>query len=188
MPCIVITPPSRLPMRRRRRWHRPPQSCHRRQPFISRHHPSTAVQSHLLSGCLLVTVAETRLCRVSSSLRRRTMMDGIFPRRRRDGDGCGDAAVPSDRRRRRLRRGRGTTRRDERGGGRRQGTSVRRRQPVKARRCGARGIVEMREVWWYEFGWEVSDHVEEVKKQKNSATFFTSATFLGSGCDFFEHR
>jgi hypothetical protein len=30
------------------------------------------------------------------------------------GDGCGDAAVPSDRR---LRRGRGTTRRDERGGG-----------------------------------------------------------------------
>ena len=115
MPCIVITPPSRLPMRRRRRWHRPPQSCHRRQPFISRHHPSTAVQSHLLSGCLLVTVAETRLCRVSSSLRRRTTMDGIFPRRRRDGDGCGDAAVPSDRRRRRLRRGRGTTRRE--GGG-----------------------------------------------------------------------
>ena len=37
-------------------------------------------------------------------------MDGIFPRRRRDGDGCGDAAVPSDRRRRQLRRG-------ERGGG-----------------------------------------------------------------------
>ena len=25
-------------------------------------------------------------------------MGGIFPRRRRDGDGCGDAAVPSDRR------------------------------------------------------------------------------------------
>ena len=24
------------------------------------------------------------------------MMDWIFPRRRRDGDGCGDAAVPSD--------------------------------------------------------------------------------------------
>jgi hypothetical protein len=42
-------------------------------------------------------------------------MGGIFPRRRRDGDGCGDAAVPSDRRRRRLRRGRGTTRRE--GGG-----------------------------------------------------------------------
>jgi hypothetical protein len=61
-------------------------------------------------------------------------MDGIFPRRRRDGDGCGDAAVPSDRRRRRLRR-------NERGGGRRQGTSVRRRQPVKARRFGARGMV-----------------------------------------------
>ena len=32
-------------------------------------------------------------------------MGGIFPRRRRDGDGCGDAAVPSDRRQRRLRRG-----------------------------------------------------------------------------------
>jgi hypothetical protein len=44
-------------------------------------------------------------------------MDGIFPRRRHDGDECGDAAVPSDRRRRRLRQGRGTTRRDERGGG-----------------------------------------------------------------------
>ena len=39
-------------------------------------------------------------------------MDGILPRRRRDGDGCGDAAVSSDRQRRRLRRGRGTTRRD----------------------------------------------------------------------------
>jgi hypothetical protein len=32
-------------------------------------------------------------------------MGGIFPRHRRDGDGCGDAAVPSDRRQRRLRRG-----------------------------------------------------------------------------------
>jgi hypothetical protein len=32
-------------------------------------------------------------------------MVGICPRRRRDGDGCGDAAVPSDRRQRRLRRG-----------------------------------------------------------------------------------
>jgi hypothetical protein len=54
----------------------------------------------------------------SSSLRRTTTMDGIFPRHQRDGDGCGDAAVPSDRRRRRLRRGRGTTRRDAtRGGG-----------------------------------------------------------------------
>jgi hypothetical protein len=42
-------------------------------------------------------------------------MDWIFPRRRRDGDGCGDAAVPSDRRWRRLRQGRGTTRRE--GGG-----------------------------------------------------------------------
>ncbi len=52
-----------------------------------------------------------------SSLRRTTTMGGIFPRRRRDGDGCGDAAVPSDRQRRRLRRGRGMTRRDERGGG-----------------------------------------------------------------------
>ena len=84
----------------------------------------------------------------SSSLRRTTTMDGIFPRRRRNGDGCGDAAVPSDQRRRQLR----------------QGRSVRRRQPVKARRCGARGIVEMREVWWYMSCWEVSDHVEEVKK------------------------
>jgi hypothetical protein len=46
------------------------------------------------------------------------MMDWIFPRRRRDGDGCGDAAVPSDRQgRRRLRLGQGMTRRDERGGG-----------------------------------------------------------------------
>jgi hypothetical protein len=53
----------------------------------------------------------------SSSLLRTMTMDGIFPRRRRDGDGCGDAAVPSDRRRRQLRRGRGTTRHDERGGG-----------------------------------------------------------------------
>ncbi len=32
-------------------------------------------------------------------------MGGIFPRRRRDGDGCGNAAVPSDRQQRRLRRG-----------------------------------------------------------------------------------
>jgi hypothetical protein len=41
---------------------------------------------------------------------------GIFPRRRRDADGYGDAAVPSDRRRRQPRqRGRGTTRRE--GGG-----------------------------------------------------------------------
>jgi hypothetical protein len=39
----------------------------------------------------------------SSSLRRTTTMDGIFPRRQRDGDGCGDAAVPSDRGRRQLR-------------------------------------------------------------------------------------
>ena len=41
-------------------------------------------------------------------------MGGSFPRRQRDGDGCSDAAVPSDRRGRRLRRG-GTTRRE--GGG-----------------------------------------------------------------------
>jgi hypothetical protein len=41
----------------------------------------------------------------SSSLRRMATMDGIFPCRRRDGDGCGDAAVPSNQRRRRLRRG-----------------------------------------------------------------------------------
>jgi hypothetical protein len=32
-------------------------------------------------------------------------MGGIFPRRRRDGDGCGNAAVPFDRQQRRLRRG-----------------------------------------------------------------------------------
>jgi hypothetical protein len=38
--------------------------------------------------------------RASTSLRRTTATGGIFPRRRRDGDGCGDAAVPSDRRRR----------------------------------------------------------------------------------------
>jgi hypothetical protein len=45
-------------------------------------------------------------------------MDWIFPRRRRDGNRCGDAAVPSDRRgRRRLRLGQGMTRRNERGGG-----------------------------------------------------------------------
>jgi hypothetical protein len=47
---------------------------------------------------------------------RATTMDGIFPRRRRDGNGCSNATVPSDRRRRQLRRGRGTTRHDERGG------------------------------------------------------------------------
>jgi hypothetical protein len=45
-------------------------------------------------------------------------MDGIFPRRRRVGDGCGDAAVPLDQGRRRLRQGQGTTRHDStRGGG-----------------------------------------------------------------------
>ncbi len=59
-----------------------------------------------------------RATRSVVSLWRTTMMDGIFPRRRRDCDGCGDAAVPSDQGRRRLRRGRGMTRRDERGGGR----------------------------------------------------------------------
>jgi hypothetical protein len=32
-------------------------------------------------------------------------MGGIFPRRRHDGNGCGDAAVPSDRQQRRLKRG-----------------------------------------------------------------------------------
>ena len=32
-------------------------------------------------------------------------MGGIFPRRRRDGDRCGDAAVPSDQRQRQLRQG-----------------------------------------------------------------------------------
>jgi hypothetical protein len=52
---------------------------------------------------------------VSLPLRRTTTMGGIFPLRRRDGDGCGNAAVPSDRQRRRLRRGQGTTRRE--GGG-----------------------------------------------------------------------
>jgi hypothetical protein len=56
-------------------------------------------------------------CEASSSLWRTTTMDWIFPRHRRDGDGCGDAAVPSDRGRRRLRLGQGMTRRDERGGG-----------------------------------------------------------------------
>jgi len=50
-----------------------------------------------------------------------TTIDGIFPRRRRDGDGCGDAAVPSDQRRRRLRQGQGMTQ-QEGGGRRRQGT------------------------------------------------------------------
>jgi hypothetical protein len=44
-----------------------------------------------------------RRCRYGG--RRRWTMGGIFPRRRRDGDGCGNAAVPSDRQQRRLRRG-----------------------------------------------------------------------------------
>jgi hypothetical protein len=53
----------------------------------------------------------------SSLLRRTTTMDGIFPRTRRDANGCGDAAVPSDRGWRQLRRGQGTTRRDATIGG-----------------------------------------------------------------------
>jgi len=86
----------------------------------------------------------------SSSLRRTTTMDGIFPRHQRDRDGCGDAAVPSDRRRRRLRRGRGTTRRDAtRGGGgatprdKRQATTARQGATLRSsRHCGdARGLV-----------------------------------------------
>ena len=40
-------------------------------------------------------------CEASSSLRRTTMTGGVFPRRQRDANGCGDAAVvPSDQRRR----------------------------------------------------------------------------------------
>ena len=93
-------------------------------------------------------------------------MDGILTRRWRDGDGCGDAAVPSYRQRRRLRRGRGTTQRDERGGGattrdKRQVTTARQGTTLRSlRHCGdARGLVI------YEFEWEVGRcSVEEVKK------------------------
>ena len=62
-------------------------------------------------------------------------MDGIFPRRRRDGDGCGDAAVPSDRRRRRLRR-------DERGGGDDKGQASGDDSPSR------RDASEL-EAWWW---------------------------------------
>jgi hypothetical protein len=118
----------------------------------------------------------------SSSLRRTTTMDGIFPRHRRDGDGCGDTAVPSDRRRRRLRRRRGTTRRDATrgGGGDDKGQASGDNSPSR------RDAAELEALWRCERSGDMSlsGKLGGLRSrgggQKTSATFFTSATFLGS--------